>query len=249
GGGGAYFQGASHQRGYGMFSNLIRYITPIAMKAGKYLGKHLLNTGSKVMSDVATERFGYKKKEILQEKSFSTYQAKSKEIERNRYFLIMNSRACACVKSELDLFSASSVQLAIDESSFAEIHHVATLSDKTPIEFYVSSQANYAYRSIFDALLSPKAVQESILTAGLFYKDTASKHDSIDPTLVGDNANDGLKIRKVKVAASIAIAHEVALSKGVIKMPIRRTEVKSFALSSGIQSITISNAFIGQLPT
>ncbi|GFS40168.1 uncharacterized protein NPIL_350621 [Nephila pilipes] len=54
GGGGAYFQGASHQRGYGMFSNLFRYITPIAMKAGKYLGKHLLNTGSKVMSDVAT---------------------------------------------------------------------------------------------------------------------------------------------------------------------------------------------------
>ncbi|GFT19904.1 uncharacterized protein F54H12.2, partial [Nephila pilipes] len=164
------------------------------------------------------------------------------------------------------------------------------------------------------ALLSPKAVQESILTAGLFYKDTASKHDSIDPTLVGDNANEDLKIRyvickdsklidmmgplhfdlgnqskclinsvnlriklerskdsfalmsasqefkliihhaslfvrKVKVAPSIAIAHEVALSKGVIKMPIRRTEVKSFALSSGIQSITISNAFIGQLPT
>ncbi|GFU51746.1 uncharacterized protein F54H12.2 [Nephila pilipes] len=284
------------------------------LKAGKYLGKHLLNTGSKVMSDVATERFGYKKKEILQEKSFSTYQAKPKEIERNRYFLIMDSRACACVKSELDLFSVSPVQLAIDESSFAEIHPVATLSDRTPIEFYVSSQANYAYRSIFDALLSPKAVQESILTADLFYKDTASKHDSIDPTLVGDNANEDLKIRygickdsklidmmgplhfdlgnqskclinsvnlriklerskdsfalmsasqefkliiqhaslfvrKVKVAPTIAIAHEVALSKGVIKMPIRRTEVKSFALSSGIQSITISNAFIGQLPT
>ncbi|GFT67252.1 uncharacterized protein NPIL_535251 [Nephila pilipes] len=134
----------------------------------------------------------------------------------------MDSRACACVKSELDLFSVSPVQLAIDESSFAEIHPVATLSHKTPIEFYVSgsgehyldlahtllhlqvkvkkkngqsitetdqvapinyllntlfsecsitlndkqvsSQANYAYRSIFDALLSPKAVQESLLT-------------------------------------------------------------------------------------
>ncbi|GFQ69522.1 uncharacterized protein F54H12.2 [Trichonephila clavata] len=31
-------------------------------------------------------------------------------------------------------------------------------------------------------------------------------------------------------------------------MPLRRTEVKSFALSSGMQSITIPNAFIGQVP-
>ncbi|GBL93153.1 hypothetical protein AVEN_139119-1 [Araneus ventricosus] len=53
-GGGPYFQGVSHQRGYGMFSNLFRFITPIAMKAGKYLGKHILSAGSKVMSDVAS---------------------------------------------------------------------------------------------------------------------------------------------------------------------------------------------------
>ncbi|GFS68789.1 uncharacterized protein TNCV_408841 [Trichonephila clavipes] len=52
-GGGPYFQGVGHQRGYGMFSNLFRFITPIAMKAGKYLGKHLLSAGSKVVSDVA----------------------------------------------------------------------------------------------------------------------------------------------------------------------------------------------------
>ncbi|GFT01552.1 uncharacterized protein TNCV_270431 [Trichonephila clavipes] len=47
-GGGPYFQGVGHQRGYGMFSNLFRFITPIAMKAGKYLGKHLLSAGSKI---------------------------------------------------------------------------------------------------------------------------------------------------------------------------------------------------------
>ncbi|GFQ66862.1 uncharacterized protein TNCT_326661 [Trichonephila clavata] len=52
--GGSYFQGVSHQRGYGMFSNLFRMISPIAMKAGKYLGKHILSTGSKVMSDVVS---------------------------------------------------------------------------------------------------------------------------------------------------------------------------------------------------
>ncbi|GFQ84867.1 uncharacterized protein F54H12.2 [Trichonephila clavata] len=45
--GGSYFQGVSHQRGYGMFSNLFRMISPIAMKAGKYLGKHILSTGFK----------------------------------------------------------------------------------------------------------------------------------------------------------------------------------------------------------
>lgn len=49
-----YFQGTAHQRGRGIFSNLIKFITPIALKAGKYLGKHILHTGSKVMTDVAT---------------------------------------------------------------------------------------------------------------------------------------------------------------------------------------------------
>ncbi|GFX40619.1 uncharacterized protein TNCV_2374031 [Trichonephila clavipes] len=44
-GSGSYF--ASNypiQRGYGLFSNLRRYAMPIMMKAGKYLGKHLLST-------------------------------------------------------------------------------------------------------------------------------------------------------------------------------------------------------------
>ncbi|GBN02330.1 hypothetical protein AVEN_260394-1 [Araneus ventricosus] len=283
----------------------------------------------------------------------------------------MDSRACPCVSSAYDLFNVNPIQLSTEESSYTEIFPVASLSDKTPIEFYVSgsgehyldlahtllhlqvkikkkngtaigntdqvapinyllhtlfsecsvtlndkqvsSQANYAYRCIFDALLSPRAVQESMLTSGLFYKDVASKHDSVELANVGDNANSGyqtrynickdsklmdmigplhfdlgnqskylinsvnlriklernkdsfalmsstqdfkvviqhasLFVRKVKVAPSIVIAHEIALSKGVIKMPIRRTEVKSFALSSGMQSITIPNAFIGQIP-
>lgn len=58
-----------------------------------------------------------------------------------------------------------------------------------------------------------------------------------------------LYVRKVNVAPSIILAHEKALEKGVIKMPIRRIDVKTFALSSGLQSTTIANAFIGQLPT
>ncbi|GFR17900.1 uncharacterized protein TNCT_24991 [Trichonephila clavata] len=87
---GSYFQGVSHQRGYGMFSNLFRMISPIAMKAGKYLGKHILSTGSKCM---------------------------------------------------------------------------------------------------FDALLSPKAVQESLLTAGLFFRDSPGKIDATEILNAGDRYN------------------------------------------------------------
>ncbi|GBN66250.1 hypothetical protein AVEN_218087-1 [Araneus ventricosus] len=52
-GGGGYFRGAvGIQRGYGVFGDLKRYITPLAIKAGKYLGQHLLHTGKNVLSDV-----------------------------------------------------------------------------------------------------------------------------------------------------------------------------------------------------
>lgn len=43
-----------HQRGYGLFQDVSRYLSPIIMRAGKYLGKHLLKTGSNVISDVAS---------------------------------------------------------------------------------------------------------------------------------------------------------------------------------------------------
>ena len=271
------------------------------------------------------------------------------------------------LKSELDLFQSSPLQLAIDNSSFVEIHPISSLSDKTPLEFaitsdgehyldlahsilhlqirilktngndlqatdsvspinyilntlfsecsvflnekQVSSQVNYSYRSILESLLLySKSAQDSLLSASLFHKDTAGQHDTIgaanagfvarqnvcklskklqlmgplhidlaaQPKLLisGVNvrikleknkhsfallaANDHYKIkidsaslyvRKVNVAPSIMLAHEKALSMGVIKMPIRRVEVKTYALSSGLQSTTISNAFIGQLPT
>ncbi|GFS82312.1 uncharacterized protein F54H12.2 [Nephila pilipes] len=58
-----------------------------------------------------------------------------------------------------------------------------------------------------------------------------------------------LFIRKINVAASVVLAQEKALERGLIKMPIKRVEVRSFALSSGLQSSTIANAFNGQLPT
>lgn len=54
GGRGPYFHGVLHQRGYGWFGDLRRYLQPIAIKATSYLGKHLLNTGKNVISDVAS---------------------------------------------------------------------------------------------------------------------------------------------------------------------------------------------------
>lgn len=58
-----------------------------------------------------------------------------------------------------------------------------------------------------------------------------------------------LFVRKVSVSPSVILGHEKALLQGVVKIPIRRVEIKTFALPSGIQSTTIANAFIGQLPS
>lgn len=153
-------------------------------------------------------------------------------------------------------------------------------------------------------------MQENMLSSALFFKDTASHHDSVIDKSPNEGFNrrrelfknsklvnligplhfdlatqpkplingvgvrlklernkssfclmssaDSFKIsiksaslfvRKVNVAPSVLLGHEKALERGVVKLPIRRIEVKSFALSSGLQSSTIANAFIGQLPT
>ncbi|XP_067118685.1 uncharacterized protein F54H12.2-like [Centruroides vittatus] len=60
--------------------------------------------------------------------------------------------------------------------------------------------------------------------------------------------NASLKINKVDVSSSVQIGIEKALQTGIIKMPFRRTDVKVFTLTSGIQSTSISNVVIGQLP-
>ncbi|XP_023209914.1 uncharacterized protein F54H12.2-like [Centruroides sculpturatus] len=60
--------------------------------------------------------------------------------------------------------------------------------------------------------------------------------------------NASLKINKVDVSSSIQIGIEKALQTGVIKILFRRTDIKVFTLSSGIQSTNISNDVIGQLP-
>lgn len=282
---------------------------------------------------------------------------------------MMEASGIPCLKSELDLFTASPVQLGIDGSSFLEIHPLSSLTDNAPLEFLISgsgehyldlshtilnlhlkilkkdgsdliatdevafinyplntifsecsvflndkqvaSQSNYGYRAYIESMLfTSKSAQEGLLSSALFVKDTAGKMDAkkegdsnvglngrraktklskivnlIGPlhidlasqpklllngvnvriklernknifSLMGETDNykismlsASLFIRKVSVSPSIILGHEKALEHGVVKIPIRRVEIKTFALSSGIQSTTIANAFIGQLPS
>ncbi len=56
----------------------------------------------------------------------------------------------------------------------------------------------YAYRAYLETLLNyGPAAKRSQLTASLFYKDTARKMDTADPTLAANHANDnhGLRLR------------------------------------------------------
>lgn len=166
---------------------------------------------------------------------------------------------CYCTKSELDLFVSQPIQLAIDRSSFVEIHPVASISDSSSIEFLISglgtsyydlshvflhvqakvlkddgtqlaatdkcipvnyilntmfsechvslndrqisSDNNYAYKAIMQALLLyPESAQINLLSAGLFYKDDIGKYEGLDPTAA--NANDSLKQRWNRTKAS-----------------------------------------------
>ena len=68
----------------------------------------------------------------------------------------------------------------------------------------------YAYRAYLETLLNyGPAAKESQLTAALFYKDTAGKMDTADPTLAAgnDNTNQGLRKR-----------YEFSHESGIIEM-------------------------------
>ena len=57
-----------------------------------------------------------------------------------------------------------------------------------------------------------------------------------------------LYVRKVKINPSILLAHARALSITPAKYPITRVEIKTVTISSGIQSKSIDNIFLGQIP-
>lgn len=57
-----------------------------------------------------------------------------------------------------------------------------------------------------------------------------------------------LFVRKVKINPSILIAHARALSVTPAKYPITRVELKTFTIGTDIQSKSIDNIFLGQIP-
>lgn len=54
-----------------------------------------------------------------------------------------DTNSVVCLKSELDLFNDVPIQLGIDSSTFLEVHPVASLSENTPIEFYISGNGEH----------------------------------------------------------------------------------------------------------
>lgn len=57
-----------------------------------------------------------------------------------------------------------------------------------------------------------------------------------------------LFIRKVKINPSILVAHARALSIATAKYPITRVDIKSITISKDVQSKSIDNLYLGQLP-
>lgn len=57
-----------------------------------------------------------------------------------------------------------------------------------------------------------------------------------------------LYVRKVKINPSILVAHARALSVTTAKYPITRVEIKTFTIGADIQSKSIDNLFLGQMP-
>lgn len=57
-----------------------------------------------------------------------------------------------------------------------------------------------------------------------------------------------LLVRKARINPSVVIAHERALIKSNAKFPINRVDLKTVTIPANLQSKSINNIFIGQLP-
>lgn len=116
GGGGPYFYGIRHQRGYGFFGDLRRYLTPMAVKAARYLGRNLLYTGKNIIDDVSSgtslkdstrnrfrETSAKMKKDILDK--LSQHGRGKKSIKRKREEKSRQIRSKRCKPAGGDIFS------------------------------------------------------------------------------------------------------------------------------------------------
>lgn len=64
--------------------------------------------------------------------------------------------------------------------------------------------------------------------------------------IVINDAN--LFIRRVKINPTVMLAHNKALEIGNAKYPITRVQVKTMTIPTGVQSKTMDNIFLGQIP-
>ncbi|GFU26639.1 uncharacterized protein F54H12.2 [Nephila pilipes] len=76
---------------------------------------------------------------------------------------------CYCTKNKLELFSPEKIQLAIDSSSFVEIHPIASISDSSTIEYQITGLGD-AY---FDSSHVFLNIQAKILKADVTAFTTA----------------------------------------------------------------------------
>ena len=163
-----------------------------------------------------------------------------------------------CILESLLFYSQTSQENLLSASFFykdtANFHNELTINNKgytTRKDFCKTSKELDLVGSLhFDLASQPKLLINGVNVRIKLERNKnsfalMSSADNFKIHILGAS----LYVRKINVAPSVMIAHEKALEKGVIKMPIRRVDVKTFALSKGIQSNTIANAIIGQLPT
>ncbi|GFV84684.1 uncharacterized protein TNCV_4296661 [Trichonephila clavipes] len=146
--------------GYGVFCNLRRCALPLMIQAGKYLGKRLLTSGRKFVEEVSQGKsFRNAARDQLRQsgREITTYilqKLKGGGIRKGIKRAKMGK--CYCTKSELDLFLPEKIQLAINPSSFVEIHPVDSISDSDTIEFLITGLGD-AYFDLTHTYLNVQA--------------------------------------------------------------------------------------------
>ena len=68
---------------------------------------------------------------------------------------LIHERSCPCSKSELDLFTAPYTQIAVESGSWIVYHPISSLTDQSPIEFFISGSGE-DYLDLANTLLYRK---------------------------------------------------------------------------------------------
>ncbi|GFV62235.1 uncharacterized protein TNCV_4271991 [Trichonephila clavipes] len=210
------------QRGYGLFSNLRIYIyaMPIMLKAGKYFGRHLLNTGQNVLEERERER-DFMRKIIW--RSFT-------KPSTTRLFLKDNAGKFDDVNFT-DVGQNKGLKKRWERVKNGKIFDMCGT-----LHTDIGTQSKLLINGTSFRIRLLKAKNEFALLAV-----TGDYRLQIE--------NISLYVRKCEISSSILVAHEKTLEQSLIQTPFTRVEIKTFTLSSGLKSVTIANAVNGALPS